>query len=73
MVSAVSPPEFENALILLLPVVAAVLARGFAEYLLLTRSHPVIAALAKAVKAAAIPFAVAFYVALITRQIQMGM
>ena len=68
-----SLPGLDNALILLLPVVAAVLTRGFAEYLLLTRSHPVIAALSKAVKAAAIPFAVAFYVALITRQIQMGM
>ena len=68
-----SLPGFDNALILLLPVVAAVLARGFAEYFLLTRSHPAIAALAKAIKAAAIPFAVAFYVALITRQIQMGM
>ena len=53
------------------PVMAAVIARAFAEYLLLTREHPLVVALARAVKAAAIPFALAFYVVLITAQIQM--
>ena len=51
------------------PIIAAVAAIAFAEYLLLTRKHPLIVAPAKAVKAAAIPFAVAFYIVLITEQI----
>lgn len=53
------------------PVLAAVIARAVAEYLLLTWEHPLVVAPAKAVKAAAIPFAVAFYIVLITAQIQM--
>ena len=51
------------------PIIAAVVAISIAEYLLLTRKHPLIVAPAKAVKAAAIPFAVAFYIVLITEQI----
>ena len=57
--------------VLLAPVLAAVAVRAFAEYLLLTREHPLVVAPARAVKAAAIPFALAFYVVLITAQIQM--
>ena len=67
-----SLPGLDNPLIFV-PIAAAVVVRGFAEYLLLTRSHPLIVALAKAVQAATLPFAVSFYVVLITRQIQMGM
>ena len=52
-----------------MPIIAAVVAISIAEYLLLTRKHPLIVAPAKAVKAAAIPFAVAFYIVLITEQI----
>jgi len=66
-----SLPGFDNALIFLLPVAAAIAVMVIAEYALLTQSHPLIVALAKAFKAAAIPFAVAFYVALITQQIRM--
>lgn len=51
------------------PIIAAVIAIAVAEYVLLTKNHPLIVAPAKAVKAAAIPFAVAFYVVLITEQI----
>lgn len=60
-------PGFDNALIFV-PIFAAIGLRAIAEYLLLTRSHPLVVAPAKAVKAGALPFAVAFYVALITQQ-----
>lgn len=55
----------------LAPILAAIAFRAVAEYLLLTRENPLVIASAKAVKAAAIPFAVAFYIVLITAQIQM--
>ena len=51
------------------PISAAITALAFAEYVLLTRKHPLIIAPAKALKAVAIPFAVAFYIVLITEQI----
>ena len=51
------------------PIFVAVTVMVVAEYALLTRKHPLIIAIAKAVKAAAIPFAVAFYIVLITEQI----
>lgn len=51
------------------PIILAVTAIAVAEYALLTKKHPLIVAPAKAVKAAAIPFAVAFYIVLITEQI----
>ena len=53
------------------PVLAAIVARAVAEYALLTWEQPLVVAVAKAFKAAAIPFALAFYVVLITAQIQM--
>lgn len=52
---------------ILAPVLAAIAFRAVAEYLLLTRENPLVIASAKA----AIPFAVAFYIVLITAQIQM--
>ena len=55
--------------ILFAPIFLAVAVMAVAECALLTRKHPLIAAPAKAVKAAAIPFAVAFYIVLITEQI----
>lgn len=58
---------FDNPL-LLIPIAMAIGLRAIAEYALLTWSHPLIVAPAKAVKAGALPFAVAFYVALITQQ-----
>lgn len=51
------------------PVIAAVIVIAVAEYFLLTRKHPLIIAPAKAARAAAIPFAVAFYIVLISEQI----
>lgn len=54
--------------LLLIPITIAIGLRTIAEYALLTRSHPLMVALAKAVKAAALPFALAFYVVLITEQ-----
>ena len=62
-----SLPELDNPL-LLIPIAIAIGARMGGEYLLLTRSHPLVVAFAKAVNAAALPFAVAVYVALITQQ-----
>lgn len=53
------------------PILAAIAFRAAVEYVLLTQEHPLLAAIAKAVKAAAIPFAVAFYIVMITAQIQM--
>ena len=57
--------------LVLVPILAAVSARALAEYALLTWDKPLVVALARAVKAAAIPFALSFYVVLITAQIQM--
>ena len=54
--------------LLLIPIAIAIGLRAIAEYVLLTRSHPLVVAPVKAVKAAALPFAVAVYVALITQQ-----
>ena len=54
--------------LLLIPIAVAIGLMAIAEYVLLTRSHPLVVAPAKAVKAAVLPFALAFYVALITRQ-----
>ena len=63
-------PDLNYGLILA-PVLAAVAARAVAEYALLTWEQPLVVAVAKAFKAAAIPFVLAFYVVLITAQIQM--
>lgn len=63
-------PDLDYPLVLV-PVLTAVVFRAFAEYLLLTWEHPLVVAPARAVKAAAIPFAVAFYIVMITAQIQM--
>lgn len=54
--------------LLLIPIAIAIGLRAIAEYVLLTRSHPLVVAPVKAVKAAVLPFALAFYVALITQQ-----
>ena len=53
------------------PILAAIVFRTAAEYALLTWEYSLLVAFARAVKAAAIPFALAFYVVLITAQIQM--
>ena len=55
--------------IIFTPIFVTVGVIALAEYLLLTRQHPLIIAIAKAVKAAAIPFAIAFYIVLITERI----
>lgn len=56
---------------IIIPIAIAIFVRAVGEYALLTRTHPLIVALAKAANAAALPFAVAFYIVLITAQIQM--
>lgn len=63
-------PDLDYRLVLV-PILAAVAFRSAAEYALLTWEHPLLVAPARAVKAAAIPFAVAFYIVMITAQIQM--
>lgn len=60
-------PVFDNPLFLI-PIAIAIGARMGGEYLLLTRRHPLVVAFAKAVNAGALPFALAFYVVLITEQ-----
>ncbi len=52
------------------PIFAAIMVRTFAEYLLLTADHPIAVAFARALKSAALPFAVAIFAVLITAQIQ---
>ena len=54
--------------LILIPIALAIGLRTGAEYALLTWSHPLVVAFARAVKAASLPFAVAFYVVLITEQ-----